>query len=137
MPRPHGFADLALGLETADAGPVARARIDDDKGPLQIVDDGPCRRVYLDDAVVYGSGQRAAVQDQLAFELQHVGDRLRHVLQILIAAPAHHVPEEHRSLPGVEQIVGQFFASKNRIDVLYLCHLVLLSTQQQYHWVAA
>jgi hypothetical protein len=30
----HRDADLAVGLEAADAGTVARARIDNDEGPL-------------------------------------------------------------------------------------------------------
>jgi hypothetical protein len=81
---------------------VARARVDDHEGPLALVDHGPLGRVDLDDAVVHGPGQGPAVQDQLMVELQHVGDRLRHVLQILIAAPAHHVPVKHRPLPGVD-----------------------------------
>ena len=32
MPRLEGDADLAVGLEAADARPVSGARIDDDKG---------------------------------------------------------------------------------------------------------
>ena len=35
---PQRHADLAVGLEAADAGPVAGARVDDHEGPLPRVD---------------------------------------------------------------------------------------------------
>ena len=38
VPGLHRHADLAVGLEAADAGAVAGARIDDDEGTLQRVD---------------------------------------------------------------------------------------------------
>ena len=34
----HGDADLAVGLEAADARPVAGARVDDDERPLALID---------------------------------------------------------------------------------------------------
>jgi len=34
MARLQGYADLALRLESSDAGSVARARIDNDERPL-------------------------------------------------------------------------------------------------------
>ena len=44
MPGLEGNADLAVGLEAADAGAMPGARIDDDEGPAERIDLDPCRR---------------------------------------------------------------------------------------------
>ena len=46
-------ADLALGLEATDAGTVPRARIEDDEGPLLIVDLNALRRDDAGQEVVH------------------------------------------------------------------------------------
>ncbi len=54
------------------------------------------------EAVFDRPGERATVDHELAFEGEHVRDRLGHVLEVLVAALAQHVEEQHRALGGVD-----------------------------------
>ena len=59
----HGLADFAVGSETTYAGSVTRTWIDDNKGPLEIVDYNSLRRVYFHDTVVHWRRERSAVKN--------------------------------------------------------------------------
>ena len=97
-------ADLRIVLEAADAGAVARARVDDDvRTPLGI--DG--HALGRDDAhqrVVDRPRERAAVDDRLVVEMQHRRQAFSRVLDEVVAALAHRVPEQDRALRGVDGI---------------------------------
>ena len=101
----QGDADLRVVLEAADAGPVARARVDDDvRTPLGI--DG--HAFGRDDAyerVVDRVRERAAVDDGVVGEVQDRRQAFPRVLDEVIAALADRVPEQDRSLCGVDGIV--------------------------------
>ncbi len=66
MPCLHRHADFAVGLETADARPVAGSRIDDDKGALERIDHDARRRNDADqhvvDRLLEGCGHRRQVR---------------------------------------------------------------------------
>src|SRR4029077_11227570 len=60
----EGDADLAVGLEAADAGAVPGARIDDHAWPALGINFGTLRRPHPDQAVVPRTVEGAAVEHQ-------------------------------------------------------------------------
>ncbi|MFK4515631.1 hypothetical protein ABIF20_002996 [Bradyrhizobium japonicum] len=93
MPRLHGDADLAIGLEAADAGSMAGARIDHDEWTPTHVDLNILRRNDAHQRVVDRFVQLSAVRDQFSSILQHMRRGLGDVLAILVATLAHDVQE--------------------------------------------
>ena len=116
MSRLQSRADLAFGFEAADAGTVARARIDNDEGPLAILGDRARRRSDFDDPIVHRLRQRPAVHDHLMVELQHMGNLHGHLLQVLVSAPTHHIPVQHGSLAGVHQVRNKMMVTGKWIE---------------------
>jgi len=98
-------ADLAIGLEAADARSVAGARIDDDEGALQRVDRDSLGRHDAHQLVIDRARQCASVHQHLGFEAEHAGLGLHDVLEVLVAAMAHDVEEQHAALEGVAPVV--------------------------------
>ena len=121
----HGFADLAVRLEPADARTVTRAGIDHDKGALLFVDDGARRRFDSHHPVVDRPGQLSPIDDQFTGEMKHVRDRLGHVLPVLIASPAHHVQVENGALACVDDVIHPIPGALKRVETLNF-HLILL-----------
>ena len=72
MPGLHRDADLAVGLEAADARAVAGARVDDDERPLPGVDLHPLGRDDAGEQVVDRAGEGAAVEDELGLVVEDV-----------------------------------------------------------------
>ena len=68
MAGTHRHAELAVGLEAADARPVPGARIDHHERALQRIDRHPGRRLDPHQQVVDRLVERAAVQHQLGVE---------------------------------------------------------------------
>ena len=104
--------DLTVGLEAADAGPMTGAGIDDHKRAFAVVDFDALGGVDLYKPVVDGFGQRSAGDDKVVFEIQHVRDLVRHVIQVLISALAKRIPKQYRSLAGVESVFCQLIVVK-------------------------
>ena len=100
----HRHADLAVGLEAADAGTVAGAGVDHDEGPLQRVDVDAFGRDDSGERVVHRAFQTAAVQHELGLVVEHVRGGLRRVLLGLGGAPAQDIEEQDRALPGVDRV---------------------------------
>ena len=86
MPRFEGDADLALRLETADAGPVPCTRINNDEWPLALVDLCAIRRQNAHEGVVYRPLQLAPIHDEFAAELQDMRRNLGVMLLVAVAA---------------------------------------------------
>jgi len=105
--EPEGVADLADGLEAADTGSLAGARIDDDDRPLARVELDAGRGKDTDQRVVDRSGQRGAVQHKLEIVNQDRLDAMRAHLRVLIAAPAQNVHEQDRPLREVAPILDE------------------------------
>ena len=105
MAGAHGHADLAVGLESADPGPVPGAGVDDHERPLLRIDRDAARRGDPDHAVIHRPGQRRPAEHELAAEAQDMGRPLRHVLVKLVAALTHHVEVEDTSLPSIDPVV--------------------------------
>jgi hypothetical protein len=98
-------ADLAVGLEPANAGAMARARIDDHKGASVRINCHPFGRDDAHKRVIHRSVQRSPIDDQLRLVTQHVWSGFGEMLAILVAALAHHVPEQDRALARVDHVV--------------------------------
>ena len=100
----EGDADLAVGLEAADAGAVPGARIDHDKGAPRRIDRDALRRDDAHEGVIDRPLERAAVDDELGLVVEHVRRGLGEMLAILVAALAHHVEEQEAALRGVDHV---------------------------------
>ena len=97
-------ADLALGLEPADAGPVSGARIDDDERPLLLINLDAFRRRDAGQEIVHGTRKLAPVHDELDAELENVRSGLGGVLLVLFAPLLQDVEEKNPALPSVHPI---------------------------------
>src|SRR6266566_1248756 len=104
MPGLERHADFAVGLEAADPGAMPGARVDDDEGPARRVEFDAWRRNHLYEAVVDRPIERPAVEHQLHLVIEHVRSGLGEVFTILIAAPAHDIPEQHAALRGIDHV---------------------------------
>ena len=120
--RLHGDADLAVGLEAANAGTVARARIDDDKRPSRRIDLDARGRHNPHQGVVDRPIKAAAVDDKFGFVVEDVRNSLRLVFAILIAALPHHVQKQHASLRGIDEIVHRRTEQTKRWKGRFLRH---------------
>jgi len=103
----HRHAQLAVGLEATDAGPVPGARIDHHERTLERIDRHPGGRIDAGQKVVDGLVERAGVQHELGVELQNVWDILRLLRVVLVAALSHHVPEQHGALHRVGHVLAE------------------------------
>ena len=102
-----GPADLAVGLEPTDPGTMAGSRVDDDEGPLVVVQFDPFGRKDPHEPVVNGTRKIAAVHHLLELVAEDVLDRLRHMLQVLVAALPHDVSEEDIPLPEIGRVLPE------------------------------
>src|SRR5208337_416576 len=80
--------DLAVLLHPADAGPLARARVEDNKWLLLRVDLNAGRRQNPDEPVIHRPRQIAPVHDGLEPEAKNAGDLLGGLLEVVVAALA-------------------------------------------------
>ena len=107
MTRLEGDADFAIGLEAGDARAVAGARINDHERPPLGIDLHARRRDDAHQSVVHRPAERPPVEYELNLVVEHVRGGLGHVLAILIAALAHHIPKQEQTLGGVGQVFGR------------------------------
>ena len=105
MPRFEGHTDLAVGLEPADPGTMARARIDDHEGASPRIDGDAFRRDDPHQPVIHRALQRSPIDDELRLVTEHMRHSFGQMLAILVAALAHDVPEQHGALGGVDHVV--------------------------------
>src|SRR5262249_37123666 len=89
----HQDRFAAVGLEAADAGSMARARVDNDEGTLRLVDLDALRRRDPSQHIVHRTRKLAAVHDELRTEFQHVRREFGCVLLVLLASLLHDVEE--------------------------------------------
>src|SRR5262249_45197556 len=116
MPCLERNADFAVGLEAADAGAVAGARVDDDEGPARGVEFDSRGRNHSHETVVDRPLERPAIDEQLHLVIEHVWSGLGEVLTILIAAMAHDIPEQHAALRGIDHVFHRWakYAERRR-----------------------
>lgn len=104
MAEGQRYADLAFGLEAADARAVAGARINDDEGALVRIG----RHLGGKDAhqpVVDRARKLCAVHHHLEGKVQHMRRRLFDMGAILVAPRAPHIGIEDRALCRVDGVV--------------------------------
>ena len=97
-------ADLAVGLEAADAGAVAGARIDDHVGALPVLHLDALRRQDLEQHLVGRPRQRLAVEGDLVVVDEHRRRAGRFVHDVLIGPFAQDVEGEREALRRVGRI---------------------------------
>ncbi len=97
-------ADLAVGLEAADAGAVAGARIDDHVGPLPGLHLDAVGREDLQQHLVGRPRQGLAVESDLVIVDEHRRRAGRLVRDILLGALAQNVERERGALRRVDRV---------------------------------
>ncbi|MNS63636.1 hypothetical protein D3C72_967360 [compost metagenome] len=105
MPAAQCDADLAVRLEAADAGAVARARVHHHEGALVGIGRIRVRRHDAQQRVVDGLGHVAPVHQHFMLEHQHGRHAAALMLGSLVAAPAQDIEEQDAALPGVDAIL--------------------------------
>src|SRR5262249_39744941 len=124
MPVLQRDADLAVHLEAADAGPVARAWIDHYERPLFGIRRRMAgRRLDAHQRVIGRALEAAAGDHHLALEREHRRLARALVLEITVAALAQHVPEEDGALAGVDPV----FEERRRIHVSVLFQAMMFT----------
>jgi hypothetical protein len=98
-------ADLAIRLETADAGSVPRARIDHDEGTLLRVQLDPLRLPNADKAVIDRPIELSPVHDDIEIERQNMRRGAGGMLPVLVPALAHHIQQQDGALEKVRQVI--------------------------------
>ena len=105
MPGLESDADLAVGLEPADARAMPRSRIDHHEGAARRIDCDALGRDNPHEDIVDRPIEGAAVDNDLRRIVEHVRRGLGEMLAILVAALAHHVHEQEAALRGVDHIL--------------------------------
>jgi hypothetical protein len=121
VPGAQQNADLRVVLEAADAGAVAAARVDDDVGALLGVDRHALGRDDAHERVVDRPLERATVDHHLVLEAQHRRLTLLHVLEVVVAALAQRVPEDHRALRAVYSVLRPRRPGRGGLQSLRCC----------------
>ena len=124
MPRLERHADLAVGLEAADARAMPGARVDDDERPPRRIELDGRRRHHFHEGVVDRTIKRPAVDEELDLVVEHVRSGLGQVLAVLVAALAHHVPEQHAALRGIHHVLhggGKHSERRKRAGRCWAC----------------
>ena len=104
MTRVEGIADFTLGLEAADARPLAGARVNHDDRPFARIDLDAGRRNDARKCIVDWPGQRSSVHQHLMAEAQDRRHRARCDLDLFVAAPAQQIEEKHAALKRIDQV---------------------------------
>src|SRR3974377_1735833 len=97
--------DLAVGLEAADAGTMAGARIDHDERPARRIDDYALRRDDAHETVIDRAFELAPVNHELKAKFEHVRDCLGEMGAVLVAPLTHHVPIQDAALRRVDHVL--------------------------------
>ena len=127
MPRLERHADLAVGLEAADARAMPGARVDDDERPPRRIKLDGRRRDHFHEAVVDRTIKRPAVDEELDLIVEHVRSGLGQVLAVLVAALAHHVPEQNATLRGIHHVLhrrGEHSERRKRAGRREVCLII-------------
>jgi hypothetical protein len=105
MPLAQRHAHLRVILETADAGAMSAAGVDDHVGTALGIDRHARRRQDAQQRVIDGDIELAAIHHQLVLEVQQRGETLPLVFDEIVAALAQRVPEQHGSLRDVDGVL--------------------------------
>src|SRR5207237_986088 len=96
--------DLRIVLESADAGTVSCARIDDDIRPALWIDDDALRRNNAHQRVIHRLCELPSVDDHLVVEVQDRRQSFARALDEIIAALPKRVAKEDRALRAVDRV---------------------------------
>ncbi len=102
----QGDADLAVGLEAANAGAVAGARVDDHVGPFPVQNLDTLRRNDFEQHVIDRRREIAPVHHRLVVVNEHRRRARRFMRDVVIAALAQNIERQDGAFDGV---TGVFF----------------------------
>src|SRR5690348_474871 len=105
MTRCQCGANLTLLLHTADARPVASARIDHHDGGLGRINFHAIGWDDTDQRVIHRTRKGAAIAHKLDLKAKDVRYLLGDLLHVDVAAFPQHVEEQDRPLPGVLPVI--------------------------------
>ena len=104
MPSLQRNSDFAVRLEAADARAMAGARVYHDKWAAQRIDLHTTRRDDAHQRIIDRPLERAAIHDQLGPIVENVRNRLGKMFEVLVAALAHYIGEQHAALNGIDHV---------------------------------
>jgi hypothetical protein len=110
----QGHTDFAVGLEAANPGPMASARVDDHERPSRPIDDDTFGWNDPREDVIDGPVKSAAINDELGVVIQDMRSKLGNMLVILIASLPQHVPEKDAALAGIDQVINRVVENGQR-----------------------
>ena len=116
--------DLAVRLEASNPRAMSGAGVDDDERTLVIVDLDAVGGQDPNETVIDRPLQFMPVHDQLKIVVKHVLNRLRRVLEILVAALPHDVPEEDVALPTVGGVVQEGLPRQLRHGIVTISNAI-------------
>jgi hypothetical protein len=104
VPGLHGDTDFAIGLEAANAGTMAGARINHDERSTPRINLDALRGNDPHKRVIDRLLEISAVDDQFSGVTQYMWRGLCYVVTILVAALAHDIEKQHAALPGIHHV---------------------------------
>ena len=105
MARFEGHTDLTVSLEASNPRTMAGAGVDHDEWAPRSIDFNSGRRNDARECVIHWLIKPPAVDYKLDLVIEHMRRCLGEMLAILVAALAHHVPEQDRALARVDHVV--------------------------------
>ena len=121
MPGLERDADLAVGLEAADARAVACARVNYNERPALWVNFDPYRGHNPREDVVHWPIEIAAVHHEFHLVIEHVRSGLGQLFAICVAALTHHIPKQDGSLRRVDHVIEGWEERANATSEIILC----------------
>ncbi len=105
MPCLECDANLAVVLHASDSRSVTGARIENDKGPLALVDVGARGWHDSHQCIIDRALQLASIHHDLSREGQHMRCGLFGAFQVVVAPLTQHVEKQDRALTGIPPIL--------------------------------
>src|SRR6266487_538392 len=107
MPGLERDANLAIGLEAANARAMPCARVDNDEGAESQIEFDALRRNDARERIIHRPIELPTVQYELDIIVKHVRGSFLLMLAILLAALVHYVPEQDATLSRIDDVLDR------------------------------
>ena len=108
VPAAQRHADLAVGLEAANARAVARTRVNDHVRALPVEHFHARFGEDFEQLVVHWALQITPVHDQFVFVIEHRRRARFFMRLVVVAALAQHIQRQRHALGGIDAVAGRF-----------------------------